>query len=75
MKPFVVFYATREGHTRRIAGAFVAASVHTGKHESEMVAFIERHRGEVDALPTSFLSVSLTAAAAEDATHAPTARA
>ena len=101
MKPFVVLYATREGHTRRIAehiairirdrghpaslrdvrhlhepfeldgfgGAFVAASVHTGKHEPEMVAFVKRHRGQLDALPTAFLSVSLTAATAEDATR------
>jgi menaquinone-dependent protoporphyrinogen oxidase len=96
MKPFVVLYATRQGHTRCIAeylamrirdrghaatvrdvrhlhepfvlagfaGAFVAASVHIGKHEREMVAFIKRHRGDLDALPTTFLSVSLTAAAA-----------
>ena len=72
----VVFYATREGHTRRIGEhiasdlrrrghdveihdvkavaasidwppydwACVAASVHAGHHEPEMIAFVKHHR-------------------------------
>jgi menaquinone-dependent protoporphyrinogen oxidase len=100
MKPFLVLYATREGHTRRVAehvadtlksrgfsseivdvanppaglsiedycGAFIAASVHKQKHEREMTAFIRRHAGELDRIPTAFLSVSLSEAGAEDTT-------
>ncbi len=98
MKPFVVLYATREGHTRRIAehievairnrghsarrldvreiqepfdldrydGAILAAPVHTGEHEPEMVTFVKRHRDKLEQLTTSFLSVSLSEAGAKD---------
>jgi menaquinone-dependent protoporphyrinogen oxidase len=99
VKPFLVLYATREGHTRRIAehvagtlcsrgfstdivdvasppaelslehycAAFVAASVHKQKHEREMTAFIKRHVSQLERIPTAFVSVSLSAAGAEDA--------
>lgn len=91
MKPIVVLYATREGHTRRIAehieaairtrgysarlepfdldrydGAVLAASVHIGKHQPEMVAFAKRHRDKLEDLKTEFLSVSPSEAGAED---------
>ena len=98
MKPILVLYATREGHTRKIAervagsleargmpaklvdvggiepafaldeyrAVFLAASVHGGTHESEMVSFVKGHRHKLDALPTAFVSVSLTEAGAED---------
>lgn len=56
-------------------GAILAASVHTGKHEPEMIAFVKRHRAELDAMPTAFLSVSLAAAGAADTEHSPVARA
>lgn len=100
MKPVLILYATREGHTHRIAehvagllraqelaveihdvkdcrepfalsgygAAIVAASVHMGEHESEMVAFAKRHREELERLPSAFLSVSLSEAGVEDPT-------
>ncbi len=100
MKVLAVFYATREGQTRRIAehvaaalrarefavevldvghalppdfdlvryaGAVIAASVHIGKHEQEMVKFVKTHRAELERIPAAFLSVSLSEAGAEDA--------
>ena len=100
MKPVLVLYATREGHTRKIAdhvaatilgrgdevdvvdvvhppaafdltryaGAVLAASLHMGRHEREMVAFVRAHRAELERMPTAFLSVSLAEAGVEDAT-------
>jgi menaquinone-dependent protoporphyrinogen oxidase len=97
MKPFVVLYATREGHTRRIAehvharlvargheaevhdvgtlpetfdvhryrGAIIAASVHGGEHEAEMVEFVKRHRAALERVSAAFLSVSLSEASVE----------
>ena len=98
MKPILVLYATREGHTRKIAehvaatlrgrgleahlldvgklhatfsmdgyaASILAASVHLGHHEREMIAFVKRHREELDRAPTSFLSVSMSEATVED---------
>jgi menaquinone-dependent protoporphyrinogen oxidase len=92
-----VFYATREGQTRRVAervvdalcergfgavaidvrtlrppggpglcsAAVVAASVHMGHHEPEMVRFVKAHRAELQAIPNAFLSVTLSEASAE----------
>jgi menaquinone-dependent protoporphyrinogen oxidase len=92
------FYATREGHTRRIAEhiasalrakhvdvdvydvnllatpidwsryvtAGVAASVHVGHHEPEMIAFVRRQREDLARLGAVFLSVTLSEAGAED---------
>jgi menaquinone-dependent protoporphyrinogen oxidase len=97
MKPVAVLYATREGHTERIAervavdlraqgfsveaknlreyapviklsehsAVVLAASVHAGKHESEMVEFVRKHRVELEQMPTAFLSVTLSEAGAE----------
>jgi menaquinone-dependent protoporphyrinogen oxidase len=99
MKPFIVLYATREGHTRRIAervaatifargyaaevhdvgalpasfdvyryrGAVIAASIHGGEHEREMIEFVKRHRDALENVSAAFLSVSLSEAAAEAA--------
>jgi menaquinone-dependent protoporphyrinogen oxidase len=92
-----VFYATREGHTRKIAervaadlrtrGALVdvfnvrehpspdwskyataclAASVHLGRHEREMVTFAAAHRTALERLDAAFISVTLSEAGAED---------
>jgi menaquinone-dependent protoporphyrinogen oxidase len=92
-----IFYATREGQTRRIAlrianglrlhgveadvfnvakdtppdwpaytSACVAASVHRGHHEREMIAFVKRHRAELERLDAPFLSVTLSEAGVED---------
>jgi menaquinone-dependent protoporphyrinogen oxidase len=98
MKPLLVVYATREGHTRRIAehvaatmrarndvvdvvdaasvaagfdvsrygGVVLAASLHGGKHEREMVDFVKANHAALDRVPTAFLSVSLTEAGVED---------
>jgi menaquinone-dependent protoporphyrinogen oxidase len=97
MKTVGVLYATREGHTRRIAehvaadlrvrglhpevenlrekaaainlrdysGVILAASVHAGEHESEMVKFVKAHRAELEAIPAAFLSITLSEAGAE----------
>jgi menaquinone-dependent protoporphyrinogen oxidase len=92
-----VFYATREGHTKKVAeriaaalrmgGAVVdtldvrdcpapdwgrystvclAASVHLGHHEKEMVAFARAHRDALVRLDAAFVSVTLSEAGAED---------
>jgi len=52
----------------RYAAAVVAASIHVGKHPREMLAFVREHRAELARIPTLFLSVSLSAAGAADAT-------
>lgn len=52
------------------AAAVLAASVHLGRHEPEMVTFVKRHRIELESLPTAFVSVSFTEAAAESAPSA-----
>ena len=97
MKPVAVFYATREGQTRKIAehiarrlqssglpvdlrnirnGAdpgdlcrysaiALAASVHGGRHEREMVQFVRSHREQLDNLPVWFYSITLSQAGAQ----------
>jgi menaquinone-dependent protoporphyrinogen oxidase len=97
MKPIAVFYATREGHTQRIAehvaaslrvrgltpqprnvqmlrtsleldsyaAVILAASVHAGDHESEMVRFVKKHIEQLERLPTAFISVTLSEAGVE----------
>jgi menaquinone-dependent protoporphyrinogen oxidase len=55
--------------------AIVAASVHLGKHEREVVTFVKDHRAELERMPTAFLSVSLSEAGAEDASSPPERRA
>jgi menaquinone-dependent protoporphyrinogen oxidase len=47
----------------------LAASVHMGKHEREMVRFVKQHRQALEKLPTVFLSTSMTEAAAELGSH------
>src|SRR6185503_11592169 len=46
--------------------ACVAASVHAGHHEPEMIAFVKRHRQALERLGAAFLSVTLSEAGAED---------
>jgi menaquinone-dependent protoporphyrinogen oxidase len=94
MKPIGILYATREGHTERIAGhladslstrglaievrnvrydasaiklgnyaaVILAASVHFGRHEAEMVRFVKDHLRELQCAPAAFLSVTLSQA-------------
>ncbi|HEX8793125.1 MAG TPA: flavodoxin domain-containing protein [Polyangiaceae bacterium] len=50
------------------AAVVLAASVHVGKHEREMVDFVKRYHEELERLPTAFLSVSLSEAGVEDMT-------
>ena len=50
----------------RYAGVLLAASVHLGHHEREMLKFVRSRRGELDGVSTVFFSVSLTEATAED---------
>jgi menaquinone-dependent protoporphyrinogen oxidase len=95
-----VFYATREGHTRRVAeriaadlrargasvdlfdvrgcsapdwnkysNACLAASVHLGRHEREMIAFASEHREALVRLDAAFVSVTLSEASAQDPTR------
>ena len=101
MKRAGVLYATREGHTERIAGhiaqklagigleadlknlkaggvrlagydgVILAASVHAGSHEPEMIDFVKGHRAELDRIPAAFLSVTLSEAGAERADTTP----
>jgi menaquinone-dependent protoporphyrinogen oxidase len=96
LKRVGVFFATREGHTKRIANhiatdlraagfdvdlinvrhtipfslrnysaAILAASVHSGNHEAEMIQFVKDHRTELAGIMTAFLSVTLSEAGAE----------
>jgi menaquinone-dependent protoporphyrinogen oxidase len=39
------------------AGVILAGSVRLGKHEPEMVDFATKHRAELEALPSLFLSL------------------
>lgn len=43
-------------------GVIVAASVHRGSHQSEVIGWVERHRAGLAGKPSAFVSVSLTAA-------------
>jgi len=54
--------------------ALVAASVHVGHHEPEMLRFVRDHRSELERLEAAFLSVSLSEAGAEDRTATPEMR-
>ena len=102
-----IFYATREGHTRRIAdrvgeglsrrglavevidvralpekfsmapysAVVLAASVHAGSHEKEMIEFVRHHTSELESVPHTFLSVTLSEAGVERKTSSPEERA
>ncbi len=48
------------------SAAVLAASVHVGKHEPELVDFVIRHRAELERLPSAFISVSMAEAGAEN---------
>lgn len=107
MKPILVLYATREGHTRRVAewlagrartrglpvetinakqvpagfsldnysAAILAASVHLGRHESEIAKFVKARSAALNGMAAAFLSVSLAEAGAEDKDAPPEGRA
>jgi menaquinone-dependent protoporphyrinogen oxidase len=50
----------------RYCGAMLAASVHCGRHEREMISFVKHHRAELENMRAAFLSVSLSEASVED---------
>ena len=62
-------------HPNDYAAVVLAASVHAGKHEGEMVKFVKKHRTELEQAPTAFLSVTLSEAGAEMSGKAPEERA
>lgn len=43
-------------------GVLVAASLHRGRHQEEVVAWVERRHADLARRPSAFVSVSLTAA-------------
>jgi menaquinone-dependent protoporphyrinogen IX oxidase len=45
--------------------ALVAASVHAGAHEREVIRFIKKHRDQLERMRTAFISVTLSEAGAE----------
>jgi menaquinone-dependent protoporphyrinogen oxidase len=53
-------------------GFVVAASVHAGHHQHEIVEYAKEHRSSLSARPSAFVSVSLTAADATDEARAAT---
>jgi menaquinone-dependent protoporphyrinogen oxidase len=53
------------------SAVILAASVHGGTHEPEMLGFVKQHRDELDKMPTAFLSVSLSEAGVERADAPP----
>lgn len=54
------------------SAAVLAASVHAGNHEKEMVRFVKDHRAELERITTAFLSVTLSEAGAERRDATPT---
>src|SRR5262245_31666514 len=57
------------------AAVVLAASVHAGDHEREMVNFVKKHLVQFEHLPAAFLSVTLSEAGAERRNAAPAERA
>jgi menaquinone-dependent protoporphyrinogen oxidase len=56
------------------SAAMVCASVHRGRHEKEMIAFVQHHKADLERIPAIFLSVSLSEAGAEDLNAPPAQR-
>jgi menaquinone-dependent protoporphyrinogen oxidase len=54
--------------------AVLAASVHAGNHEKEMISFAKHHRDALERMPSAFLSISLTEAGVEDPAASAAAR-
>jgi menaquinone-dependent protoporphyrinogen oxidase len=50
----------------RYSAVVIVASVHLGRHARALASFVRARRGELERVPTLFLSVSLTEAAAVD---------
>lgn len=56
------------------SAAILAASVHRGRHESDMVRFVLDRRTELREMPTALFSVSLSQAGAQDTSAPPDRR-
>ena len=56
---------------KNYAAAVLAASVHSGNHEPEMIRFVKEHRADLERMMTAFLSVTLSEAGAERKTAKP----
>lgn len=50
----------------KYSAAVLAASVHRGSHEAEMVSFVKENRTLLEGMPTAFVSVTLSEAGAEN---------
>ena len=59
----------------KYSAAIVSASLHLGKHETEMLKFVQQHLAELQQIPTLFLSVSLSEVTVEDSSASPEKRA
>jgi menaquinone-dependent protoporphyrinogen oxidase len=46
-------------------GVVLVASVHLGPETSQMISFVQKHRNELERLPTALLALSLAAGSAE----------
>ena len=46
----------------RVRGALVGASLHVGKHQKSAARFVHAHAADLNAVPSAFFSVSLSAA-------------
>jgi menaquinone-dependent protoporphyrinogen oxidase len=55
----------------RVRGVVIGASVHIGRHQRAVNTFLRAHAKELNAIPSAFFSVSLSAASVnEDEVHA-----
>ncbi len=57
------------------SAVILVASIHTGHHEPEMIAFVRKHKAMLEHMRTALLSISLSEAGAEKASASPEARA
>lgn len=61
-----VKYPPADFSLKNYGSAILAASVHAGKHEREMVHFVLKNRQTLEPMHTAFLSVSLSQAGVQD---------
>lgn len=61
-----VKYPPADFSLKNYGSAILAASVHTGKHEREMVHFVLKNRQTLEQMHTAFLSVGLSQAGVQD---------
>src|SRR5262249_46173790 len=59
---------------RKYSAVVIAASVHKGHHEEEMIRYVKAHRTELEAANNAFISVTLSQAGVERADATPAER-